>query len=1063
MHFTTEAQGSFDALHPGKLTKDVQATVRHSMRMEVPDIDLPDLPPTIDGVPTRQPGHDPIPNPLHNGVVVNIEGIPLNFGIFDPDGQPFTREDVTLADLKRFRDKRGKSRPWSYKLAGKSKTYALIEAFNETVGEPEGAINLALSETVASTSAAPLVPRTRLDGSRMRLTFDLNRVGTFVANLGEGIFDRWRGSMRLLDPDGGVVGRTTSERLRCAIPLSALGKSRDAAGNPRLWTLEVSPQGGVVVGNRYVTATVLGEGRLRTSALHDRIQRIFGPDGTFVKIAGAKSSGYAEVHLTISDVTAAESIDMHDLLDSRLKSQGLSTDVVSFEPMRIYRRSSDLGYGASVDASNISTTSIRVSVGPALHLEAGTPALHLAVGVAGAVTVRWGPLTLATATAKVGVLEAEVGMRIDPDGTPKLVSWFPDELFDIDFHPGAIAAFVAAAIAAAAAVGGPVGALGGLIGGSVSAAVVEEVIEDYLNDTVAEGAKKMFDDPTMAPRILMTLLGTHLTYRPIRFDGDDILLEHIAPLEPDPKPRPNYAGAIGRSPLEMAAGHTMFMPRTLGDTWVADNLRTKIKHIVVVMMENRSYDHVLGYRAIAPTDPRDEANGWTPELIDAVNARADQFRPPPPPAPRAGQEPTHHDTQPPVGPMRNSAFELNHLQLRTRLPLGVGHDLTDRNTGEPVDELPMFGFLAEQYGYCDRFFCSHPGPTLPNRMFSLTGDVQYDRYGFPILDNNDSDNFLLSRAQTIYDVLTKHGVSWRVYESAPSVTMLRMFARYASDDENIRPIEDFYAQAAAGQLPSFVVVEPAMHHHPQDDDHPDADMSRGQRFIWKAYDALTKNQAAWNETLLLITYDEHGGFYDHVIPPIADVFEGQGPVVADPGRDPVVSGDPETGGLGGVRDHRGGTRVGGLGGVRGGVLGDVLDGGFRPVPELVEVPVHVPYGARVPTFVVSPWTPPGKGPSITLDHCSIVKTVLARFCPDTKPFFSDRVNASLSFESYLSEPQPRAVTAPVPEPPDIPITAPRMASSTSEIVTEPLFRKRMRSEQVDYHEISGRLARMLGR
>ena len=86
--------------------------------------------------------------------------------------------------------------------------------------------------------------------------------------------------------------------------------------------------------------------------------------------------------------------------------------------------------------------------------------------------------------------------------------------------------------------------------------------------------------------------------------------------------------------------------------------------------------------------------------------------------------------------------------------------------------------------------------------------------------------------------------------------------------------------------------------------------------------------------------------------------------------------------------------------------------------------MHVPYGVRVPTFVVSPWTPPGKGPSITLDHCSIVKTVLAWFCADTKPFFSDRVNASLTFESYLSEPAPRDVGAPS-EPPDIPITAPR--------------------------------------
>ena len=380
---------------------------------------------------------------------------------------------------------------------------------------------------------------------------------------------------------------------------------------------------------------------------------------------------------------------------------------------------------------------------------------------------------------------------------------------------------------------------------------------------------------------------------------------------------------------------------------------------------------------------RDEADGWAPGLIAAVNERAEAFRPPPP---RPGQGPIHFDTEPPVGPMRNSSFDLNAINLRTRLPSFVGHELadvtqqlseqmdgpdnrrindpsgfinnfrdmslgnnpygdqrtkvvpfdvlrhyeknpaaTDPNTRKPVDDLPMYSFLAENYGYCDRYFCSHPGPTLPNRMYQLTGDVQYDRYGFPIVDSNDSDNFLLSRAQTIYDVLTRHGVTWRVYESAPSVTMLRMFAGYASDDQNIRPLGEFLADAEAGLLPSFVVVDPAMHHHPQDDDHPDADMSRGQRFIWRVDDALTKNKAAWNETLLLITYDEHGGFYDHVIPPIADVFEAPEPVLTGSGHGTVV---------GDVRDHRvggihgggvsvggtrvGGTRIGGPGGVLGG-------------------------------------------------------------------------------------------------------------------------------------------------
>ena len=72
-------------------------------------------------------------------------------------------------------------------------------------------------------------------------------------------------------------------------------------------------------------------------------------------------------------------------------------------------------------------------------------------------------------------------------------------------------------------------------------------------------------------------------------------------------------------------------------------------------------------------------------------------------------------------------------------------------------------------------------------MYSLAGDLQHDRFGFPILDNNNGDNFLLSRAPTIYDFMARKGLSFRVYESFPSVTMLRMFARYATDTTNIVP------------------------------------------------------------------------------------------------------------------------------------------------------------------------------------------------------------------------------------------------------------------------------------
>jgi phospholipase C len=164
------------------------------------------------------------------------------------------------------------------------------------------------------------------------------------------------------------------------------------------------------------------------------------------------------------------------------------------------------------------------------------------------------------------------------------------------------------------------------------------------------------------------------------------------------------------------------------------------------------------------------------------------------------------------------------------------------------------------------------------------------------------------------------------------------------------------------------------------------------------------------------TYDEHGGFYDHVIPPIAEVRTRPMEARADGGTGP---------------------------------------GHFTPDTVITN------YGVRVPTFVVSPWVPAGKGPDIVLAHCSILKTILARFCGQSAPFLSDRVSVSRSFEAYLTEAAPRldvpAPPAPMPLPPDEPTRRKRA------IVTQPLFRSQMRRGNVDFHDLTGMLARMLGR
>jgi len=235
--------------------------------------------------------------------------------------------------------------------------------------------------------------------------------------------------------------------------------------------------------------------------------------------------------------------------------------------------------------------------------------------------------------------------------------------------------------------------------------------------------------------------------------------------------------------------------------------------------------------------------------------------------------------------------------------------------------------------------------------------------------------------------------------------------------------------------------------------------------------------------LLIITYDEHGGFYDHIVPPLADGlspgwhgtegattggFGGGGPVGPATGGTSISRGTTRIGRLrprpwltSETAISRGSTGITGIGGV---TVADTLDPN-----KSFKKDVMIPYGVRVPTFVVSPWVAPGKGPDIILDHCSILKTILARFCSDDKPFLSDRVNASHSFESYLTLSEPRL--ADVPSSPSLgdPERPLRIRGGRSRrketrvITTKPVSRRAMDEGEADYHDITGMLARMLGR
>jgi phospholipase C len=386
-----------------------------------------------------------------------------------------------------------------------------------------------------------------------------------------------------------------------------------------------------------------------------------------------------------------------------------------------------------------------------------------------------------------------------------------------------------------------------------------------------------------------------------------------------------------------------------------------IDHVVLVMLENRSFDHMLGF--LYPKSDNFEGLDGTESNLDAEGNEVRVFEITPgmqnayyfPLAnPAEGYQATNDqlfssDSPPASGQAANDGFVTSFAQELQH----PAHPLDPKLAGAAAasimgmyaaETLPVLSGLAKGFAVCDGWFASVPTQTLPNRAFAVAGTSR----GFT---DNSAFGVPTFRTPSVFGKLADAGQTWKIYGYSGEPLTARDFpdtVHPGSNGEVVSGFAGFQSDAAAGTLAAFSYIEPEWATYPrsndspdvtqaddehnfnvENDQHPVSNLAVGEKLLYDVYQALRSNGPAWEKTLLIITYDEHGGNYDHVHPPTGAIAPDQM-----------------------VGHHS----------------------GFD----------FTRFGVRVPAVFVSPLIPPGTilhapdhGPPF--DHTSIIATLRARF------------------------------------------------------------------------------------
>ncbi|KAL3654979.1 Non-specific phospholipase C6 [Castilleja foliolosa] len=381
-----------------------------------------------------------------------------------------------------------------------------------------------------------------------------------------------------------------------------------------------------------------------------------------------------------------------------------------------------------------------------------------------------------------------------------------------------------------------------------------------------------------------------------------------------------------------------------------------IKTIVVLVLENRSFDHMLGWmkKSINPS-----INGVTGKECNSITTNANDVV-------SADKTICFSDGADYVDPDPGHSFEDVEKQVFGSGPIPsmsgfVEQALTmSQNLSETVmkgfrpESVPVYAALVNEYVVFDEWFSSIPGPTQPNRLFVYSatshGSTSHVKKqlakGYP--------------QKTIFDSLHENGLDFGIYfQNIPNTYFYRNLRKLKYLFKFHQYDLKFKRDAKNGNLPNLTVIEPRyfdLKGLPANDDHPSHDVANGQKLVKEVYEALRAGPQ-WNETLLVITYDEHGGFYDHV-------------------RTPYI-GIPNP------------------------------DGNTGPSPYFFKFDR---LGVRVPTIMVSPWIkkgtviskPKGPTPNSEFEHSSIPATIKKIFNLSSN-FLTHRDAWAGTFEQVVGE------------------------------------------------------------